>query len=551
MALSLYRKPASVAPRSGFNARLGCWVLVLGFLSVLSASVAGGRVTIIGIDGGSWNVIDAMWKAGELPNLAALAKRGVTADFTTVKPLNSPTVWTSIATGRKPGAHGVTDFQATRITIRVPTLFERLALLGYRVGLYGYLVTWPPAELPQGFVIPGWLRHDDRVTPPDVWDRIALSPWVMAYEDDLDREDLLRLSQVEFARKAARWNQLAAEFDLDVGAVVFDSVDTVSHRFWNAAFPEDFRPKHRLPEPVPEEHRTAIHEAVRRMDLAVGEITSVLGPEDPVLIVSDHGFQAASGGASNVWVPQLSAALKRADLDPARDGFHVITRFGIVIIEVHEGPFEAREKTLGRLVAELESWRTGDGERLFDTNVIEAAERPAGQRRSVFRRLQQWGIKFVMQHLYKMNTDRPGHAYIFARPRDAVLSELWPDGRIQVGGQSLAVDEAYYRDSFSGDHDPVGIFIAAGGPIARKAQRQRLSVVDIAPLVFYLAGAAIPDDLDGKLPRQVLDAKTLSTHPPRREPADAFPALPPVLESVDPTDDRELIERLRRLGYIR
>ena len=537
--------------RSRLRPRFLGLVSALVSVSVLSAPAAWGRITVIGIDGGSWNVIDAMWQARELPNLAALAKRGVTADFTTVKPLNSPTVWTSIATGRKPRAHGVTDFQATRITIRVPTLFERLALLGFRVGLYGYLVTWPPAALPDGFVIPGWLRHDDRVSPPDAWDQIDLSPWVMAYEDDLEREDLLRLSQVEFARKAARWNQLAAAFDLDVGAVVFDSVDTVSHRFWNAAFPEDFRPKHRLPEPAPKEHRTAIHEAVRRMDLAVGEITSALGPEDPVIIVSDHGFQAAGGGASNVWVPQLSAALARADLDPARDGFHVITRFGIVIIEVHEGPFEEREKTLERLVAELASWRSSDGERLFDTNVIEAAARPAGQRMSVFRRLKQWGIKFVMQHLYKMNADRPGHAYIFARPRDDVLSDLWPNGRIEAGGKQLEIDEAYYRDSFSGEHDPVGIFIAAGGPIARRAQRARLSVVDVAPLIFYLAGAAIPDDLEGKLPSRILDAEYLATHPPRKVAADTLAEFPPILEAVDPVEDRELLEKLRRLGYVR
>ena len=106
-----------------------------------------------------------------------------------------------------------------------------------------------------------------------------------------------------------------------------------------------------------------------------------MGPEDVLLVVSDHGFRASPEGVPNVWVPRIAPALARAGLDPARDGFHVITRFGIVILQVHEGPFEERQATLERLAALLDGWRGPDGDSLFDVDVIDVAAPPPGRRR--------------------------------------------------------------------------------------------------------------------------------------------------------------------------
>ena len=114
------------------------------------------KLVLIGVDGGSWNVAGPMLDAGELPHLAAIRDRGLWGDLETVEPVISPTVWTSIATGRRPEAHGVTSFFAGRREVRVPTVWERLAAAGLKVGLYDYLITWPPRELPGGFMIPGW-----------------------------------------------------------------------------------------------------------------------------------------------------------------------------------------------------------------------------------------------------------------------------------------------------------------------------------------------------------------------------------------------------------
>ncbi len=115
--------------------------------------------------------------------------------------------------------------------MKVPTVFERLAASGLRVGLYDYLITWPPQTFPGGFVIPGWLRRDDAVTPPNVWSRVPQGRFVNSYDRAYTSEVYLHRAGLEVREKAARWNGLAEAFDLDVGAVIFYAVDMTAHRY--------------------------------------------------------------------------------------------------------------------------------------------------------------------------------------------------------------------------------------------------------------------------------------------------------------------------------
>ena len=69
-----------------------------------------GRVVILGFDGVEPSIIDRMLEAGELPNLAALREEGAYARLGTTIPPQSPAAWTSFATCKNPGGHGIYDF---------------------------------------------------------------------------------------------------------------------------------------------------------------------------------------------------------------------------------------------------------------------------------------------------------------------------------------------------------------------------------------------------------------------------------------------------------
>ena len=105
-------------------------------------------------------------------------------------------------------------------------------------------------------------------------------------------------------------------------------------------------------------------------------------------------------------------------------------------------------------------------------------------------------------------------------------------------------------DGFTGEHNPTAVLLAAGGPIRHVPQRGQLSVLDVAPLFAYLAGVAIPDDLEGRLPEQWLDADALAARPPRRVDADSLPRLPAPVAPDSADGESDVIERLRSMGYV-
>ncbi len=68
------------------------------------------KVVVVGLDGLEPTVVEPMLDSGELPNLAALRRRGGYARVATTAPAQTPVAWSTFATGVNPGGHGVFDF---------------------------------------------------------------------------------------------------------------------------------------------------------------------------------------------------------------------------------------------------------------------------------------------------------------------------------------------------------------------------------------------------------------------------------------------------------
>jgi hypothetical protein len=507
-------------------------------------AAAAPRVVLVGVDGAAWRVIDPLLAAGRLPHLAALLARGVSAELETVEPVISPVVWTSIATGQPPAVHGVGDFFADARTIAAPTIFERLAVQGLRVGTYEYLVTWPPRALPGGFVIPDWLRRDAAMAPPDPFARAGVADYRYSIRGVASREGFHRVAFRELAERAPHWNALAAAFDLDAGAVGFYALDALGHRFWADSFPGEFGAGD-APAPEPA-YADTIQSAYVAFDHALGQIVAALPAETALLVVSDHGFQAREGW-ERVWSFSLEAALAAAGLAPGH-GFVIEGQFGYATLRVTPGPFEERDALTERLVAFLESAAAADGRPLFGVVRLDAAPRPPGHERGLWDRAVQWFWRLAARVLFSIEFPDDAHAWVIARPMNDALESVWPAGEVRFGDARHPARDVLFGDGFSGGHDPVAVFVAAGGPLRHDAARGRLSVLDVAPLFAYLAGAAIPDDLPGALPVRWLEPAALAAAPPRTVPADSLARLPPPVAPAIP--DAEVLERLRAMGYV-
>ena len=71
-----------------------------------------GRVIVLGLDGMDPQAIDLLMSEGKLPNFARLRQEGAYGRLETSRPILSPIIWTTIATGKTPDQHGIGHFVA-------------------------------------------------------------------------------------------------------------------------------------------------------------------------------------------------------------------------------------------------------------------------------------------------------------------------------------------------------------------------------------------------------------------------------------------------------
>jgi len=313
-----------------------------------------GRVVVFGIDGADWAVIEPLAKNGRAPHFRRLVEGGATGTLQSMEPSASPSLWTTIATGVRPERHGIHGFvvdaagggeeggrgeegraaaasaresvrPVTSTMRRVPAFWNILPRYGRKVGVVGWLVTWP-AEPTNGFIVSSYLPYvynwstgrplkgtivagipkqtfpealidslgADKVKPEDL-PRDAVSRF---YDPDRvgtlssdDRECvegfLWSLACDETYRRIGL--HLYKDYPVDLFAIYFGGVDVASHRFWKFAHPDA------MDYGVGKDEAAVLGGVIDAyyvfVDGLLGEYMDRLGPDTTLVVLSDHGFK--------------------------------------------------------------------------------------------------------------------------------------------------------------------------------------------------------------------------------------------------------------------
>ena len=141
------------------------------------------KILLIGWDAADWKIIDPLLNAGHMPALQSLIDTGVMGNLATVRPVLSPMLWTSIATGKrayKHGIHGFTEPTPDGSAIQPITNLSRKAKAFWNIfnqsGMRGHVVGWwpsSPAEPINGVMVSNHYPRIKSVNPDDPWPMIA------------------------------------------------------------------------------------------------------------------------------------------------------------------------------------------------------------------------------------------------------------------------------------------------------------------------------------------------------------------------------------------
>jgi predicted AlkP superfamily phosphohydrolase/phosphomutase len=281
---------------------------------------------VVGWDAADWKIIDPLLDAGEMPHLASIITEGVRGNHATLYPPLSPMLWTSIATGKRPGKHGIHGFAEpaedglsvrpiSNLGRKTKAFWNILNQEGKRSIVVGW---WPshPAEpingamvsdhfpfrpeqnprmpLPPGCVWPpskAAALAEMRVHPIEISGEILslFAPHWTRVDQDKDKSvhDLAGLIAESMSIHAAA-TDLLERVEWDLAAIYYSSIDHFSHRFMRF---HAGKAKARG-ETDPEWFRGVVVNAYRYHDVMLGRLMALAGPDCGVMVISDHGFHS-------------------------------------------------------------------------------------------------------------------------------------------------------------------------------------------------------------------------------------------------------------------
>jgi predicted AlkP superfamily phosphohydrolase/phosphomutase len=268
------------------------------------------KVIVIGLDGGSFNLLKPWMDQGELPHLKHIETTGITGPLqSSIPPVTSP-AWPCFMTGKNPGKHGIYFFFRAKpgsyeevpissTACDASTLWDLLSRDGHRVAVLNVPTTYPPQKV-NGVLISDFRMpsgQGDMAYPPEVLEAIEqrFGPYrvtvktpaaLLAHQSDANIEYFLQECRqiLDYKCEIALW--LMEKYDFDFLMLHILETDRIQHWLWNVLDPSHPKYKNGLAE----KYYDQIRAYYRALDGYIGRLREKAGPEAAIIIMSDHGF---------------------------------------------------------------------------------------------------------------------------------------------------------------------------------------------------------------------------------------------------------------------
>ena len=485
------------------------------------------RVIVIGIDGATWKLLDPWIAEGSLPNFARIVQEGISTNLTsTIPPMTAP-AWTSFATGKNPGKHGVFDFfqkvnnQKQVIdskAIKSKQIWDILSEQGKKVIVINPPLAYPVKKV-NGYFIAGMMTPSYEVNytyTPSLKNRLTKwgyqigvdrdagmrSNWARSFVMSKDKKK--RQELIDFFNQIAinRWEtfkKLSKKDNFDFAFILFEGTDRLQHYYWQK---DDFY---------------VIKNHYQALDKILGECLSFIEKDGALFVISDHGFDEIK---EKFYINNFLA----------HHGLLRKRRINIVSQLILKGGKEAISK-LAHLGIPQEKILTN--RRIF--KLYQKLYRPnidLGASQAFMLNETSRGIwvdykddkdyektrNFIIKELNSLRDPRNGKRIIKAFRREEIYQGLHLEKAPNIllmtcSGYSLEVtieEEDLKKIAFlkptslgerNADHEREGVLMIVGPGVRIKKKRtvkDSPKIIDIAPTILRFFGIHIPIDMDGE-----------------------------------------------------
>jgi predicted AlkP superfamily phosphohydrolase/phosphomutase len=551
------------------------------------------RVLVIALDGVTFKVIRPLAEEGHLPNLSKLMSEGSSAELLSTMPPVSGPAWHAFKTGKSPGQTGLYDFlrydpQNYRSTlIQLGQLPESMVWniisqhSACRVGIYDLPTTYPPSKV-SGFMVAGFPLPEnasDYVYPGEL--KSELDGLTGGHQTDIryagyrHHEDFLRDVEQFLEQRVKVYHYLKKKYDPEFFIFAFTCTDRVQHRMWKYMDPEDH-----ITDPAHLRIKELLKHFWQHLDAVVGELLRTVDEETTVMVVSDHGFGTQDETFYiNRWLHDHGFLKLRTDFHSRRSVSsslsktvrrvgatitrrfptpHILTQWGNRLLKGPSLPganFESlvpmidwgqtkayspsHTSVFGPIYINLKG-REGQG--AVDPSAYDTVrEEIARSLCSLPERFPNVAIKvFKRENLYR------GFYLDQAPDLIYVINDFRCISR-QSFTQGLVFERRSLRENYTGTHRLEGMMIVKGPHIKKGYWFGRADIIDVAPTLLHILEIPIPQDMDGKVLKDVFEPSSLIA---QRKIQFAAPSEREGSVGQEQTLDQTVRKQLEDLGYL-
>jgi len=542
------------------------------------------KVLVIGLDGASLDLIGPWMKEGLLPNLSKFQTDGIVTTLESVIPPQTASGWSSIATGKNPGKHGMFGFlkrdphgydliPVSSADRKSMELWEILSNFGKKVGVVDIPLTYPIRKV-NGFFISGALTPygvDDYCQPPELLDELNrnIGEYLPPYTYFLGDEDAFLAKLYAFTENhgdAVKY--LIKQRDWNFFMLVFYGTDMIQHAFWKYMDSDHTENN----DDKKARYRDAILQYYQKVDSIIGEIIAKVGDDTTILVLSDHGAERLTKWIHpNVFLmkegllcvrrgirEQTKYLLFKLGLTPL-NVVRLAVRLKVLQYAKRMGKAKTRRVlTLFLLSLKDIDWSKskaysfGGWGRIFlnvkgsnPTGIVDQAEYEI-VRSQIVQRLRaltdpETGDKLCMEVYLKEQLYSGPH---LAEAPDIVFRArpgYFPFPDYEFGSNTIVSQ----IKGWSAGHSLNGLLMMKGRNVVAHASVNNASIMDIAPTILAVMGLPVPTDMDGRVLVEGLS-------PELREKVSKSDYNTQVAAEHSYSEDQadELIATLKGLGYL-
>jgi len=482
------------------------------------------KTLIIGIDGGTWKVMDNLIKKGMLPTIKKLKEKGASGVLkSTIPPVTGP-AWISMATGMNPGKTGVFDFfTKTNFNYEVRAVnsnflkgrafWDLLSEKHKKVAMINYPTLYPCYKI-NGAMISGitGLNTSKMAYPPELSEKIREMckdyrfeiPYIEKKYDD-PKYFFQELNK--FLDDKLKIVNMLLEEEWDLFFLVFSCTDWIQHLFWKY---------------IDSDHVLYSKEEAKMFEKYYFKFWKRLDKEieniirksncSHIFLVSDHGFGAHDEcfdiktfledkgylkSKKNIYIGIIKKIMKKLreyriekiipyKLQELAIRYYSNIKIGQINLRKSKVYLSGHSKLLGAIYINKK------GRERFGTI----------SKYNSFKNKLIADLKSV-EKIYNINVEIYDPLEIYT----GSFVDYAPDIMFSIDNWRCIVTEKgsdliFVRkpssENFTGSHRLEGIFIAHG-PGIKSDYRLDASIYDIAPTVLHMFGLSIPTYMDGRV----------------------------------------------------